>query len=526
MKRAAILTGIIISLLVPATASGADLVPLGDEGTWSSEPIFVTAPDNDPRAFVVERGSGETNTAAVRVAAGGSVKSAPFLTVANVDLESERGLLSMAFAPDYAASGLFYVFYTADGPDSLDPDGQEGDIRIIEYRRSGTDPDRADPASARLVLRIRHTAGNHNGGWMGFGPDGHLYISIGDNADPSNSQTLTNLLGKILRIDPADPDGPGPLTATVPADNPFVGTPGARGEIWTWGLRNPFRASFAPNGDLTVADVGGGENEEVNAGDLRGKNMGGPECEGFCDSPQPAFTDPVFEYPNSGSPDCAVLGGHVVRDPDLTGLTGRYIYGDLCASDLRTLNLTVPGGDPFPAGLELDGGGSLRSFGEDGRGCSYVVTSSRVYRIAAGPGAGADCPHAVRPDDPPPPGPAPDVTFEFFIPKKRVIARRIVVAGRCSIACDLEAAGRVRISRNRAQRKPQRIRLGRGSVAARAGEKTRLRLKLNPKKLRRVRKAVRRGSRITAFVKVWARAGDGSGGAASKPVRLVRAKRR
>jgi hypothetical protein len=522
MKRLAVLAGLLSILVVPGVASGAALIPIGDQETWGSEPIFATAPEHDGRLFVVERGT-NAGGGAIRVVEGGNVKSQPFLTVPNVDLASERGLLSMAFAPDYFESGLFYVFYTAKGPDALDTDGQTGDIRIVEYRRAAGNPDLADPASARLVLKTPHSAGNHNGGWIGFGPDGKLYIAIGDNADSGNAQPLDNLFGKILRIDPTDPDGTGPETATIPADNPFVNTPGARPEIYTYGLRNPYRASFAPNGDLTIGDVGQGQNEEINAGDLRGKNMGWPECEGFCDTPNPAYTEPVFEYPNAGSSDCAVLGGHVIRDPDLTGLTGRYIYGDLCASDLRTLNLGAPGGDPFPAGLQVFA--SLRSFGEDSRGCSYVMTAASVLRIAAGPDAGAVCPHEVRPPDPPPPGPTPDTTFTFSIPKKRNLAKRVVVAGGCSIGCGVKVTGVVRVTRNRSMRKPRKFNLRGESARSVGGAKVRLALTLKGRQLRLARKAIRRGSRIVLRVKFTAVADDGSRAAGSGPVRLVRAKR-
>lgn len=516
-------------MLVPGFASGASLVPVADEDTWGSEPIFVTAPPNDARVFVVERGAGGSpgDPGAIRVVENGSVKPQPFLTIDNIDFASERGLLSMAFAPDYATSGLFYVFYTAADGDALDPGGEPGDIRIVEYRRSASDPDVADPASARLVLVTSHSAGNHNGGWMAFGPDGKLYLTIGDNATSSNSQTLTNLFGKVLRIDPSDPDGGGPLTATVPSDNPFVGQAGDRGEIYTLGLRNPFRASFAPNGDLTIGDVGGGVNEEVNAGDLAGKNMGWPGCEGFCDTPNPAFTDPVFEYPNLNSTDCAVLGGHVVRDPDLTGLTGRYVYGDLCAADLRTLNLGAPGGDPFPAGLEIPSGpGTLRSFGEDSRGCSYVATTETVFRIAPGANAGAECPHAVAPPPPPPPGPNPDVTFNFRIPAKRPLAKRLAAAGVCSIACDLKATATIRIGRNRFRKKPGKIKLAPVKTRADGNVRTRLEPRIPARKLKVLRKAIRRGSRLTAAIRVSAVADDGSGGSASGQTRLIRAPKR
>jgi len=528
VKRLVVIGVFLAAALLPGAAPAASLVEVAPSETWGSTPIFVTAPEDDQRVFIVERGDGD-GEASIRVAEGGVVKPDPFLTIGNVATNSERGLLSMAFAPDYAESGLFYVFYTAQAPDP-------GEIRIVEYRRSETDPDLANPASARLVLSTPHSAGNHNGGWMGFGPDGLLYITIGDNANASNSQTLTNLFGKVLRIDPADPDAGGPLTATIPADNPFVGTAGARTEIYTLGLRNPFRASFAPDGDLTIADVGAGTTEEVNAGDFAGANMGWPICEGFCDPADPELTDPVFEYLHldPGNPDadedsetgCAVLGGHVVRDPQLTGLTGRYLYGDLCRSDLRTLGLKDPGASPGPAGLDVSDLGQLLSFGEDSRGCSYVITSSTVYRVAPSATSEADCPRVVPPPPPPDPGELPDVTFSFYIPKKRPLALRVPVAGSCSISCAITAGGKLRISRSRSRKQVRKVRLRAASLTAEAGVRTRLDVRIPARRIKKIRKAARSGSRLVVTMRVEAVATDGSGGSATSRIRLVPRKRR
>ncbi|MDQ2623495.1 MAG: PQQ-dependent sugar dehydrogenase, partial [Actinomycetota bacterium] len=488
--------------------------------TWASSPIYVTAPDGDKRLFVVERGD-ESGQAAVRVSEDGAVDPEPFLTIGNVSTNSERGLLSMAFPPDYRESGLFYVFYTARDP--------LGEIRIAEYRRSAADADRAEPGSERIVLRTPHSAGNHNGGWIGFGPDGLLYITIGDNASRQQAQSLSSLYGKVLRIDPSDPDGSGPLTATIPRGNPFVGTPDARGEIFAYGLRNPFRASFAPDGDLVVADVGEGSAEEVNAGQLAGKNMGWPFCEGFCDPPNALYTDPVFDYPHQG-PDagtgCAVLGGYVVRDPQLTGLTGRYLYGDLCRPDLRTLGLRDPRASPGPAGIDLSGQGQLLSFGEDSRGCVYVITNRSVFRVAPSAASPVDCPRAVPPPPPPDPGELPDVTFNSYIPAKRKLARKIMVAGKCSISCGLTATGTLRITRNRFRKKPSRIKLRPASRTAEPGKRTRLVLRIPARRMKKIRKAARNGSRLFARVRVKAVATDGSGGSGTSRIRLVPRKRR
>ncbi|HWP33179.1 MAG TPA: PQQ-dependent sugar dehydrogenase, partial [Solirubrobacterales bacterium] len=379
----------VLGLLAPATAGAAALVPLAPASSWSSLPLHAASPPGDPRLFVVERGGG------VRIVEEGVLQPTPFLTVPNVATSGERGLLSIAFSPDYATSGLFYVFTVAAGPDALDPSGVAGDVRIVEYRRSAN-PDLADPASARLVFEHDHSgSGSHYGGQLAFGPDGLLYATLGDAAFGDNAQDLSNDLGKVLRIDPRDP--PGPESFGVPTSNPFVGTGGARPEIYALGLRNPYRASFGPSGELIVADVGQAAWEEVDLGTptgtpaattLAGANLGWPTCEGACDPPDASFVDPVFQYPHDGGPSeatgCAVIGGLVVRDPALAGLTGRYLYGDRCRGDLRTLNLGVTGADPRPAGVSLpEDSGAPLGFGEDAYGCVYVMTDGTAYRLAA-----------------------------------------------------------------------------------------------------------------------------------------------
>jgi hypothetical protein len=367
-------------------------------------------------------------------------------------------------------------------------------------------------------MRVRHSAGNHNGGWMAFGPDDRLYMAIGDNASAANAQALGNLLGKVLRIDPADP--PGPDTYTVPPDNPFVGTPGARSEIWTYGLRNPYRASFAPDGRLTVGDVGNGTWEEINAGDLKGANLGWPGCEGFCSPSNPAFTDPVFSYNHDGGVDgfgggCAVIGGHVVEDPGLTGLTGRYVFADLCDGTIRSIDLDAAGRDFRSTGLDTSG--SPIAFGQDSLGCSYVLTTSAVFRIVSDGGTAA-CPI--------PPDPPVAVTYSSFIPRKATIARRVVVGARCSIACDASATGVLRISRNRDRRRPGMLRLKTPQVDVAAGARRNLVFRIAIKRVKAIGQAARNGSRITLFAKVAMTGADGSSGSGSSTIRLVRPARR
>ena len=314
----------------------------------------------DPRVFVVEREGG------VRIVEDGALLQTPFLTVENVDTDVERGLLSIAFPPDYTTSGLFYVFTVAAGPDELEPSANAGQIRIVEYHRSA-DPNVAEPGLG--AAGVQHGTQRRQPQRR---PD-HVRARRPPLRDPGRQRQqrkcpgsrVGNFFGKILRIDPGDP--PGEATYSVPDSNPIF-PEDLKTAIYSIGLRNPYRASFGPSGELIVADVGNGTWEEIDVGGptgtpaattLAGANLGWPDCEGFCPSPppKPGLTEPVFEYPHEGPSNettgCAVLGGYVVRDPSLTGLTGRYLYGDLCRSDLRTLSLGVPGADPQPAGISI-----------------------------------------------------------------------------------------------------------------------------------------------------------------------------
>ena len=515
--RRAILAALAALLLLPATASGAALVPLAAPGSFASEPVFATSPPGDPRVFIVERDGG------VRIVKDGVLLPTPFLTVPNVDTEVERGLLSIAFPPDYASSGLFYVFTVAKAADELEPAAQPGQIRIVEYRRSA-DPDMADPTSARLVFAADHNAGNHNGGQLAFGPEGLLYVTIGDNANSANAQTPLNDFGKILRIDPRDPDGPGPGSFTSPDSNPYTTLKGGKLAIYSIGLRNPYRASFGPNGELIVADVGEGAWEEIdvglptgtaNATTLWGANLGWPYCEGFCPSPppKPELTEPVFEYPHSGGSEettgCAVLGGYVVRDQRLTGLTGRYLYGDLCRTDLRTLNLGVPSGDPQPAGMSIPSG-QLRGFGEDSRGCVYVMTTEMAYRVAPSPDAGTVCP------PPPPLEPAADRTppgLKLKAPRRQRLRRVVTVVATCDESCTLSATGWLRTSKVRASAVcaarshrpgcPGELRLARPGSGA-PDVPVKLRLTLRKRAFLHAKAARKKGKGVKALVRVTA----------------------
>lgn len=376
-----------------------------------TSPTYVTAPPGDgERVFVVEKAG------RIRVVKNGSTLPTPFLDITGPvnPTASERGLLSMAFAPDYATSGRFYVYYTADSP--------TGQLTISEFQRSAN-PDVASPAE-RIVLGIPHSdEDNHNGGQLQFGPDGYLYVGTGDGGganDPnSNAQNQNALLGKLLRIDPRL--GPGGEAYTVPATNPFLGQAGKRPEIWSYGLRNPWRFSFDRlTGDLTIADVGQNDWEEIDfvtaaSGGGRGVNFGWKCFEGkhaysnnppHC-SPRPTnHTLPVHEY--SHTRGCSITGGYVSRDPALPALAGRYVYGDYCDSPLWSVLLQSPNGlDDRQLGLSVPG---LFSFGEDGCGRVYVVRGTGtgpVYRLVPAEISSPDTCDPTQPPAPPPPGPPP-----------------------------------------------------------------------------------------------------------------------
>jgi glucose/arabinose dehydrogenase len=334
-------------------------------------PIYVAAPRGDTqRVFVVERAG------RIMVVRGGHKFGTPFLAIrGQVSEGGERGLLSMAFAPDYTSSGRFYVDYTDNS----------GDIRVVEYRRS-SNPNRAAPGSARNVIRIPHSQfNNHNGGQIQFGPDGFLYIGVGDGGsegDPNNTgQNLGTLLGNSLRIDPHPGGGYG-----IPSGNPFTGG-GRRAEIYAYGLRNPWRFSFdRSTGALSIGDVGQDKFEEIDyeaKGRGLGRNFGWSHIEGntrFKGGATPSYAPPVLVRSHSGAGFCAIVGGYVVRDHSARSLYGRYVYGDLCNSRLFAVKLRSGHASGNHAlGVRVSG---LVSFGEDARGRVYAVSMhGPVYRL-------------------------------------------------------------------------------------------------------------------------------------------------
>ena len=311
----------------------------------------------------------------------GRTLPAPFLDITGLVVNSgEQGLLSMAFAPDYADSGVFYVYYT----------DKAGDQRVVEYRRRG--PNRADRGSARLVLRMADSESNHNGGLLLFGPDDLLYIGTGDgggggdrHGSRGNAQNLGSLLGKLLRIDPRAADG---RDYTAPSENPFFGRSGARPEIYAYGLRNPWRFSFdRRTGDLTIGDVGQNAWEEIDfvrRARSAGANFGWRPFEGRArytpGESARRHVRPVIVRSHAAG-NCSITGGVVVRDPALAGLQGRYVFGDYCNDDIISARL-LPGRarGVRATGLRVE---NLSSFGEDARGRVYAVShAGPVYRIA------------------------------------------------------------------------------------------------------------------------------------------------
>jgi glucose/arabinose dehydrogenase len=339
-------------------------------------PVGVTGAPGDPnRVFVVQK-DGQ-----VMLLLNGHVQRRPFLDIAKSvnSQDTEQGLLGLAFAPSYADSGLFYVDYTI----------ADNDIRVVQYQRSTSNANFANPASARLVMTIdHHRYTNHNAGQLAFGPEGDLYVGVGDGGnedDPENNgQNTDTLLGKILRIDPS-PDG----GYTVPPTNPFVGQPRERAEIWAYGLRNPWRFSFdRTTGALIIGDVGQSLQEELDfapAGTGAGANYGWSIWEGDRrnkpgNAPHAVF--PVLIARHS-SGYCAIVGGYVVRDRSLPSLYGRYLFGDYCRPQIESVKLS-PGKatDLRATGLNVS---ATSSFGEDARGHIYIASlNGPVYRIASG----------------------------------------------------------------------------------------------------------------------------------------------
>lgn len=342
-------------------------------GVFDRPTYVIGAPGDPRRLFVVER------PGRIQVLVNGHRVSRPFLDISSLVNSgfAEQGLLSLAFAPDYARSGRFYVFYTDAG----------NDLRIVGYTRARNSLNAADASSARTVLSIdHHSQTNHDGGQLQFGPDGDLYIGVGDGGseqDPFNyGQNAAVLLGKMLRVSPRSGGG-----YSIPKGNPFTGRPGGRAEIWAYGLRNPWRFSFdRRTGDLVIADVGQDLQEEVDfapRGTGAGTNYGWSVFEG--DRRNKSGSAPHAVFPAMvalhSAGYCAIVGGYVVRDRGLGALYGRYLYGDNCRAGINSVKLSRGHGSNNRAtGLSVR---DLSSFGQDSLGHVFLVSlDGPVYRLA------------------------------------------------------------------------------------------------------------------------------------------------
>lgn len=338
-------------------------------------PVFLTAPKGDARQFIVERGG------RIRILAGGKLLATPFLDLsASIAQGGEGGLLSMAFAPDYASSGHFYVYYVDTGNDI-----------VVERYTVAADANLANPGSALRIISIAHpNYSNHFGGLVAFGPDGYLYLATGDgggSGDPAgNAQNPNSLLGKMLRLDVAAARSGEPYR--IPAGNPYAGASGKRPEIWALGLRNPWRYAFDA-GRLYIADVGQDAREEVDvvATSQAGLNFGwditeGSTCYAASGCDRSGLTAPVFEYAHgSASPVCSITGGYVYRGQTMPELAGHYFYSDYCAGGLRSFRW-----DGSAVGAQQDWSiatlGHVVSFGQDAAGEMYILSfNGNVYKL-------------------------------------------------------------------------------------------------------------------------------------------------
>jgi glucose/arabinose dehydrogenase len=507
--------------LAVALACGAAATPAGAAvslqrvGAFAS-PVYVTgAPGDYDRVYVVEqRGT-------IQVVRGGQAQQFLDLSAAVRSPGApdngggEEGMLSMAFPPDFQQSRLFYVYFT-------DTDGNNR----VEELRAPTD-DAADPASRRRVVLLPHpTAANHNGGQLQFGPDGLLYLAPGDGGAgmSANAQSLSSLLGKVLRIDPR---GAAPDTYAIPPDNPFVGQ-AARGEIWAYGLRNPFRFSFdRQTGDLVLGDVGENTTEEIDfapAGQGRGRglNFGWNPCEGSFVTgsttqacAQAGTTLPVIDRFHSAG-WFAIIGGYVVRDPSLPSLAGRYVYADDGLGQLYSARLALPRAQEDGAvGLPLPG---VSSFGEDTAGCVYVAQLGGAVSRLVETDATVPCARPAGGGAEPTSSPGGAVPLRTRVKARQRVLRLggVVAYVRCGVRCTLSAGGRLIVGR-------RSIAMRRLTRRLRADRRTRIKVRLTRAGRRALVRRLRhhRGAKV----RIGIRARDGAGHRSALVHHTVRVRR-
>jgi glucose/arabinose dehydrogenase len=485
-RRVALLTLLLaVAALVLALPAGAQAaVTLQKVGDFDA-PIFITAAPGDPsRLYVVERGG------TVQVVRNGVKLGTPFLGLGGVNLDGERGLLSIAFPPDFQTSHFFYAYFNND----------DGDIEVDQLR--AIDGDRADPGYRHTVIKIPHPgASNHNGGTAIFGRDGHLYMATGDGGTGGgNARDPNSRLGKVLRIDPRPGGG-----YTVPADNPHAGGGGAA-EVWAFGLRNPFRFTIDPfNGDLMIADVGEGTTEEIDwaqasSGGGRGADYGWNLCEGSfvtgsSTTPCGLGTKPVIDqFADDGWH--SIIAGYVVRDTTLPSLQGRFLYGDESLGKIYSARLAKPQAQDKRFLMDLD---QLVAFTVGANGCTYAASlGGPVYRLTE-TGAPNCLPPFVAVQD----KTAPRLRTKTKR-RQRVLRQRGVIGYvRCPTeACRVSMSGRVRIGKlsyplhKVTKRDPRNKRL-------------KLRVKLTKRAKANLKRARKRHKR--AIVDVAYRARDGAG---------------
>jgi glucose/arabinose dehydrogenase len=366
------------------------------------------AGDGSNRLFITEQ------SGTIKIYNGTSLEATDFLDISSIIASGgERGLLGVDFDPNYATNGYFYVHYNKNGSNF-------GDTIIARYSVSSGDSNIADPNSAQIIMRIDQPASNHNGGDIHFGPDGFLYIGMGDGGgsndnagDGNNAQNKANLLGAMLRIDVSpptinldiiysdsfeEPDNGINLNACgldsvpgsyrIPNDNPFLNDANTCSEIWASGLRNPYRFSFdKQNGDMLIGDVGQNAFEEVNfqaASSNGGENYGWVCREGahnnltgFCDGSE-VFTEPVIDLPQSADNGCSVMGGYVYRGTAIPSIQGLYIFSDFCAGEM---NFATPSGANWSFEMLEDVNFGTRGFGEDEDGEIYHIFGDQIFKF-------------------------------------------------------------------------------------------------------------------------------------------------